>query len=474
MEVASVAETKPRPKLNKKAVEMAKQEPKVRAKNFSEVALGYTEAEAQEEASRCLCCPNPLCRTGCPVEVPIPTFVKCIKEKKYAEGIAAIKSKNALPAVCGRVCPQEVQCQAKCVIGKMGDPISIGRLERFLADWERDNGSQLPPKAPDTGKKVAVIGAGPAGLTVAADLVKLGHKITMFEALHVGGGVLSYGIPEFRLPKAIVQGEVNYVQNLGVELRLGNLVGRIHTIPELMKNGYEAVFIGSGAGLPQFTGCPGENLGGIFSANEFLIRVNLMKAYLFPEYDTPIRLGKKVVVIGSGNVAMDCARSSMRLGSEVCLLYRRSRNELPARHEEIENAEEEGLMCKFLAAPMEFYGDEKGWVKAMKVIAMELTEPDAKGRRGVREVPGSEFTMDVDTVIIAIGQTPNPIIQSTTGGLQSDPKRGTICVNEVGKTSLEGVYAGGDVATGAATVISAMGAGKRAAKAMHEYLANKK
>jgi len=469
-----VAETKPKPKLNKKAVEMAKQEPHIRAKNFKEVALGYTEAEAQEEASRCLCCPNPLCRTGCPVDIPIPTFVKCIKEKKYAEGIAAIKTKNALPAVCGRVCPQEVQCQSKCVIGKMGEPISIGRLERYLADWERDNGSQLPSKAPDTGKKVAVIGAGPAGLTVAADLVKLGHKITMFEALHIGGGVLSYGIPEFRLPKAIVQGEVNYVQKLGVDLRLGNLVGRIHTIPELMKNGYDAVFIGSGAGLPQFTGCPGENLGGIFSANEFLIRVNLMKAYLFPEYDTPIRLGKKVVVIGGGNVAMDCARSSMRLGSEVCLLYRRSRNELPARLEEIENAEEEGLVCKFLAAPMEFYGDEKGWVKAMKVIAMELTEPDAKGRRGVREVPGSEFTMDVDTVIIAIGQTPNPIIQSTTDGLQSDPKRGTICVNEVGKTSLDGVYAGGDVATGAATVISAMGAGKRAAKAMHEYLNNKK
>ena len=469
-----MAEVKPKPKLNKKAVEMAKQEPHVRNKNFSEVALGYTEAEAQEEAARCLCCPNPMCRTGCPVEVPIPTFVKAIKEKKYAEGIAAIKTKNALPAVCGRVCPQEVQCQSKCVVGKMGDPISIGRLERFLADWERDNGSQLPPKAPDTGKKVAVVGAGPAGLTVAADLVKLGHKITMFEALHVGGGVLSYGIPEFRLPKAIVQGEVNYVQKLGVDLRLGNLVGRIHTIPELMKNGYDAVFIGSGAGLPQFTGCPGENLGGIYSANEFLIRVNLMKAYLFPEYDTPIRLGKKVVVIGGGNVAMDCARSSMRLGSEVCLLYRRSRNELPARHEEIENAEEEGLECKFLAAPVEFYGDEKGWVKAMKVIAMELTEPDAKGRRGVKEVPGSEFTMDVDTVIIAIGQTPNPIIQRTTGGLQSDPRHGTICVNEVGKTSLDGVYAGGDVATGAATVISAMGAGKRAAKAMHEYLINKK
>jgi glutamate synthase (NADPH/NADH) small chain len=410
------------------------------------------------------------------VEVPISAFIKCIREKKYAEGIATIKTKNALPAVCGRVCPQEEQCQKKCVIGKIGEPVSIGRLERFLADWERQNDSQtLPSKAPPpTGKKVAIVGAGPAGLTAAADLVKLGHEITMFEALHVGGGVLMYGIPEFRLPKAIVQNEVNYVQKLGVDLRLGNLVGRIHTIPELMKNDYDAVFIGSGAGLPQFTGCPGENLGGIYSANEFLIRVNLMKAYLFPEYDTPIRLGKHVVVIGGGNVAMDCARSSMRLGSEVCLLYRRSRNELPARHEEIENAEEEGLICKFLAAPVEFYGDEKGWVKAMKVIAMELTEPDAKGRRGVKTVPGSEFIMEVDTVIIAIGQTPNPIIQRTTDGLQSDPRHGTICVNEVGKTSLDGVYAGGDVATGAATVISAMGAGKRAAKAMHEYLISKK
>jgi glutamate synthase (NADPH/NADH) small chain len=469
-----VAEVKPKPKLNKKAVEMAKQDPKVRAKNFNEVALGYNEAEALEEANRCLQCPKPQCITGCPVDVPIPAFIKLLKEKKYAEGIALIKAKNALPAVCGRVCPQEVQCQAKCVVGKMGDPISIGRLERFLADWERDNGSQIPQKAPASGKKIAIVGAGPAGLTAAADLVKLGHDVTMFEALHVSGGVLSYGIPEFRLPKAIVQNEVAYIQKLGVDLRVGNLVGRVHTIPELMKDGYEAVFIGSGAGLPQFTGCPGENLGGIYSANEFLIRVNLMKAFAFPEYDTPIRIGKHVVVIGGGNVAMDCARSSMRLGSDVCLLYRRSRTELPARHEEIENAEEEGLVCKFLAAPLEFYGDEKGWVKSMKCIAMELTEPDAKGRRGVKEIPGSEFTMDVDTVIVAIGQTPNPIIQRTTDGLQSDPRHGTICVNEVGKTSLDGVYAGGDVTTGAATVISAMGAGKRAAKAMHEYLMNKK
>jgi len=311
-------------------------------------------------------------------------------------------------------------------------------------------------------------------ISIAKNIAKLGHEVTQFEALHVGGGVLSYGIPEFRLPKAIVQNEVNYVQKLGVDLRLGNLIGRTHTIPELMKNGYDAVFIGSGAGLPQFTGCPGENLGGVYSANEFLIRVNLMKAFAFPDYDTPIRIGKHVGVIGGGNVAMDCARCSMRLGADVCLVYRRSRDELPARHEEIENAEEEGLVCKFLAAPLEFIGNERGWVKAMKCICMELTEPDARGSRGVKTIPGSEFTMDVDTVIIAIGQTPNPIIGRTTDGLVSDPKHGTICVDDVGKTSLDGVYAGGDVATGAATVISAMGAGKRAAKAMHEYLMNKK
>jgi glutamate synthase (NADPH/NADH) small chain len=408
------------------------------------------------------------------VEVPIPEFIKCIREKKYAEGIATIKTKNALPAVCGRVCPQEEQCQVKCVIGKVGEPVSIGRLERFLADWERDHGFQIPDKAPPTGKKVAIVGAGPAGLTAAADLVKLGHEVTMFEALHVGGGVLVYGIPEFRLPKAIVQNEVNYIEKLGVDLRLGNLVGRIHTIPELMKSGYEAVFIGSGAGLPQFTGCPGENLGGIYSANEFLIRVNLMKAFNFPAYDTPLRLGKHVVVIGGGNVAMDCARCSMRLGADVCLVYRRSRDELPARQEEIENAEEEGLVCKFLAAPVEFYGDEKGWVKSMKCICMELCEPDKSGRRSVKPIQGSEFIMETDTVIIAIGQTPNPIIQRTTDGLVTNPRHGTIIVDENGKTSLEGVYAGGDVATGAATVISAMGMGKKAAKAMHEYLMNKK
>ena len=471
-----MAETKPKPKpkIKKEVIEMPKQDPKKRVRNFNEVALGYTEEKALEEASRCLQCVKPQCVAGCPVEVPIPEFIKCISEKKYAEGIVAIKSKNALPAVCGRVCPQEEQCQVKCVLGKIGDPVSVGRLERYLADWERDHGFQIPKKAKPTGKKVAIVGAGPAGLTAAADLVKFGHEVVLFEALHLPGGVLVYGIPEFRLPKAIVGDEVNYIQKLGADLRVGNMIGRIHTIPELMKNGVDAVFIGSGAGLPRFMGVPGENLGGIYSANEFLIRNNLMKAFSFPEYDTPIRIGKHVVVIGGGNVAMDCARSSMRLGADVCLLYRRSRDELPARQEEIENAEEEGLVCKFLAAPIRFMGDEKGWVKAMDCQCMELGPPDQSGRRRPIPIKGSEFNMETDTVIIAIGQTPNPIIQRTTEGLEVNQKRGTILTDENGKTSLDGVYAGGDVVTGAATVISAMGAGKTAAKAIHEYLMSKK
>jgi glutamate synthase (NADPH/NADH) small chain len=471
-----VAETKPKPKpkIKKEAVEMPKQKPKERVKNFNEVALGYNDEQAIEEANRCLQCIKPQCVGGCPVEVPIPEFIKCLRERKYAEAIAKIKTKNALPAVCGRVCPQEEQCQVNCVVGRIGEPVSIGRLERYLADWEREHGFQMPEKPKPTGKKVAVVGAGPAGLTAAADLVKLGHEVVMFEALHLPGGVLVYGIPEFRLPKVIVRNEVAYIEKLGVDLRVGNLVGRTHTIPELMKSGFDAVFIGSGAGLPQFMGIPGENLGGVYSANEFLIRVNLMKAFKFPEYDTPLRLGKHVVVIGGGNVAMDCARSSMRLGADVCLLYRRSREELPARQEEIENAEEEGLVCRFLAAPLRFIGDEKGWVKAMECQAMELGPPDASGRRRPIPVKGSEFTMETDTVIMAIGQTPNPIIQRTTEGLVVNPRHGTIIVDENGKTSLEGVYAGGDVATGAATVISAMGMGKNAAKAIHEYLMNKK
>jgi glutamate synthase (NADPH) small chain len=451
-------------------VPMPRQEPKERVRNFKEVALGYTEEMALKEAARCLQCKNPQCRKGCPVDVPIPEFIELLRQGKYADAITVIKTKNALPAICGRVCPQEGQCQMRCVRGKKGDPVNIGRLERFLADWEREHGVHIPEKARPTGKKVAVIGAGPAGLTAASDLVKLGHEVTLFEALHVAGGVLSYGIPEFRLPKGIVKKEVEYVQRLGVDLRLGNLIGRILTIPELQAAGYDAIFIGSGAGLPQWTGCPGENLGGIYSANEFLIRVNLMKAYDFPNSDTPIRIGKHVVVIGGGNVAMDCARISMRLGATVCLNYRRSRTELPARREEIENAEEEGLICKFLSAPVEFYGDEKGWVRSMKVTCMELTEPDASGRQGCRAVPGSEFEMPVDTVIVAIGQTPNPIIQRTTAGLMTNPRHGTIIVDEDGRTNLKGVFAGGDIATGAATVISAMGAGKRAAKAMHQYL----
>ncbi|MBC7131191.1 NADPH-dependent glutamate synthase, partial [Candidatus Bathyarchaeota archaeon] len=391
------------------------------------------------------------------------------------EAIRKIKEKNSLPAVCGRVCPQENQCQKYCVLGKVGDPVSIGRLERFLADWERARGFEIPEKAPPTGKRVAIIGAGPAGLTAAADLAKLGHEVTIFEALHLPGGVLVYGIPEFRLPKSIVQAEVEYIQKLGVELKLGYMIGRTFTIPELLKDkGYDAVFIATGAGLPRFMGLPGENLAGIYSASEFLIRVNLMKAYAFPDYDTPIRIGKHVTVIGGGNVAMDAARSALRLGAEqVSIVYRRTREEMPARLEEIENAEEEGIVFKFLTNPKRFIGDEKGWVKQMECIAMELGPPDESGRRRPIPIEGSEFLIDTDTVIIAIGRTPNPIIQRTTEGLEVT-KWGTIVTDENGKTSIEGVYAGGDVVTGEATVISAMGAGKRAARAIHEYLMSKK
>jgi len=465
-----VAENKPKPKLKKKATEMPKQNPEIRKRNFNEVALGYTEEQAKEEANRCLQCPKPQCIQGCPVEVCIPAFIKLIQEGKHEEAATEIKTKNALPAICGRVCPQEEQCQKFCVLGKVGDPLSIGRLERFVADWKRAKGTKTSKKVASTGKKVAVIGAGPAGLTAAADLVKMGHEVTIFEALHLPGGVLVYGIPEFRLPKSIVQAEVDYIEKLGVDLRLGYLIGKTYTIPELFKKDFDSVFIGTGAGLPAFLGAPGENLGGVYSANEFLIRVNLMKSYAFPEYDTPIRIGKHAVVIGGGNVAMDSARSAIRLGAEqVCLVYRRSRDEMPARNEEIENAEEEGLVCKFLANPTRFIGDEKGWVKAMECICMELGPPDNSGRRRPVPIKGSEFTMDVDTVIVAIGRTPNPIIQSTTKGLEVT-KWGTILVDEKGKTSLEGVYAGGDIVTGEATVISAMGAGKKAAKSIHEYL----
>lgn len=451
---------------------MPKQEPKVRAHNFNEVALGYSEEQALAEANRCLQCPKPQCVPGCPVEVPIPEFVKLVREHKFDDAIKKVKEKNSLPAVCGRVCPQEDQCQKGCVVGKAGDPVSIGRLERFVADYELAEGINPTAPPPPIGKKIAVVGAGPAGLVCAADLAKLGYEVTIFEALHVGGGVLMYGIPEFRLPKRIVQLEIDYVKKLGVKLQTDALIGRLFTIDELFKKGYNAVFIGSGAGLPQFMGIPGENLGGIYSANEFLIRVNLMKSYRFPEYNTPIRVGKHVVVIGGGNVAMDSARCALRLGADqVCIVYRRSREEMPARQEEIDNAEEEGIICKFLAAPLRFIGDEHGWVKAMECIAMELGPPDESGRRRPVPIKGSEFTMDVDTVIVAIGRTPNPIIQKTTKGLETT-KWGTIVVKDetTGQTSLEGVYAGGDIVTGEATVISAMGAGKKAARAIHDYL----
>ncbi|MEM2994696.1 MAG: NADPH-dependent glutamate synthase [Candidatus Bathyarchaeia archaeon] len=469
-----MSEASAKPKIQKKSVSIPKQDPKVRVKNFDEVALGYTEEQALAEANRCLQCKNAPCVRGCPVEIDIPAFIKLLREKKFDEAIKKIKEKNSLPAICGRVCPQEEQCQKQCTLGKVGDPVSIGRLERFVADWERQRGFNIPEKPPSTGRKVAVIGAGPAGLTVAADLAKLGHEVVIFEALHLPGGVLIYGIPEFRLPKSIVQAEVEYIKRLGVQIRLNHLIGRTYTIPELLKRGFDAVFIGTGAGLPQFLGVPGENLGGIYSANEFLIRVNLMKAYKFPEYDTPIKVGEKVVVIGAGNVAMDSARSALRLGAEqVTIVYRRSREEMPARKEEIENAEEEGVKFQFLTAPTRFIGDEKGWVKQMECIRMELGPPDESGRRKPIPIKGSEFLMDTDTVIIAIGRTPNPIIQRTTEGL-AVTKYGTVVTDENGKTNLEGVYAGGDIVTGEATVISAMGAGKKAAKAIHEYLMSKR
>lgn len=471
-------EAKPKPsprKLVKKAVAMPKQKPEVRRRNFDEVALGYSEEQTVAEANRCLQCPKSQCVPGCPVEVEIPELIKLICERKFDEAIKKVKEKNSLPAICGRVCPQEEQCQRNCVVGKAGDPISIGRLERFVADYELARGVNPPQVPPSTGKKVAVIGAGPAGLTCAADLAKLGHDATIFEALHIGGGVLMYGIPEFRLPKRIVQAEIDYVKRLGVKLQTDALVGRIFTIKEFFEKGFGAVFIGSGAGLPQFMRLPGENFGGIYSANEFLIRVNLMRSYAFPEYDTPIRVGCNVAVIGAGNVAMDSARSALRLGAgNVYIVYRRSRDEMPARAEEIENAEEEGVIFKLLTNPTRFFGDEHGWVKGMECIRMELGAPDESGRRRPVPIAGSEFVMDVDTVVVAIGRTPNPIIQRTTSGLEVT-KWGTIVADEAtGKTSLEGVYAGGDIVTGEATVISAMGAGKRAAKAIHEYITKKR
>jgi glutamate synthase (NADPH/NADH) small chain len=452
-------------------VEMPKQTPEERVKNFDEVALGYTEEQAIQEASRCLGCKNPQCIKGCPVDVDIPSFIGLIKTEKYVEAAAKIKETNALPAICGRVCPQENQCQKHCVLGVRSEPVAIGRLERFAADYERKHRELSKPVK---GKKlghVAVVGAGPAGLTVAADLLNRGYDVEVFESLHEAGGVLMYGIPEFRLPKAIVQAEVEYVKSLGARVHLDATIGRLHTISELFESGFEAVFIGSGAGLPRFLNVPGENLKGIYSANEFLIRTNLMKAYRFPEYRTPITVGRNVAVIGGGNVAMDSARCAKRLGAEnVYIVYRRGREELPAREEEVENAEEEDVIFRLLNNPVRFIGDDRGYVTQMECINMKLGEPDDSGRRRPIEVEGSEFLMDVDNVVVAIGQTPNPIIQVTTEGLEVT-RWGTLVVDEeTMKTSIDGVYAGGDVVSGAATVISAMGAGRRAARAIHEHL----
>ncbi|MBS7606689.1 MAG: NADPH-dependent glutamate synthase [Candidatus Bathyarchaeia archaeon] len=458
-----------------KAVPMPKQSPQVRIHNFNEVALGYSEEQSLMEAERCLQCANPQCVQGCPIEVDIPAFIKLLKEGKFREAVMKIKEKNNLPAICGRVCPQEDQCQKNCVLGKRGEPIQIGRLERFLADWEREHKVEIPEKKPSTGKRVAVVGSGPAGLTVAGDLAKLGHEVVIFEALHEPGGVLTYGIPEFRLPKNIVQAEIEYIKRLGVTIRTNVLIGRLYTVQELLSDeGFDAVFIGTGAGPPIFMGIPGENLCGIYSANEFLIRVNLMRSYLFPRWDTPIKVGERVAVIGAGNVAMDASRCALRLGAkEAHIVYRRSRAEMPARKEEIENAEEEGIIFDFLTLPVAYHGDESGWVKKMECIRMQLTEPDETGRRRPVPIQSSNFTMDIDTVIVAIGRRPNPLIQQTTPGLRV-AEDGTIIVDENMQTSIKGVYAGGDIVTGEATVISAMGAGKKAAKSIHKYLMGNK
>ncbi|MGN0370617.1 MAG: NADPH-dependent glutamate synthase [Butyrivibrio sp.] len=456
-----------------KRVPVREQEPQVRAKNFEEVCLGYNEEEAMAEASRCLNCKNAMCMQGCPVSINIPGFINEVKQGNFEAAYRIISESSALPAVCGRVCPQESQCEGKCIRGIKGEPVSIGKLERFVADWAREHGITPSVTADKKNKKVAVIGSGPSGLTCAGDLAKLGYDVTIFEALHKAGGVLVYGIPEFRLPKEkVVQAEVENVKKLGVKIETNVVVGKAVKIDELMEEGFEAVFIGSGAGLPRFMGIPGENANGVFSANEYLTRSNLMKAFE-EDYATPIVAGTKVAVVGGGNVAMDAARTALRLGAEVHIVYRRSEEELPARVEEVHHAKEEGIIFDLLTNPTEILVDEKGWVKGMKCVRMELGEPDASGRRSPVEIPGSEFTMDLDTVIMSLGTSPNPLISSTTSGLDIN-KRKCIIANEVnGQTSKIGVFAGGDAVTGAATVILAMGAGKAAAKGIDEYLSNK-
>ena len=457
-----------------KKVPVREQDPKVRATNFEEVCYGYNEEEAVAEAGRCLGCKNAQCVQGCPVKINIPGFIGAIKENNYEEAANIIAKSSALPAVCGRVCPQESQCEGKCIRGIKGEAVSIGKLERFVADWSRENG--FVPKAAEEklNKKVAVIGSGPAGLTCAGDLAKLGYDVTIFEALHEPGGVLTYGIPEFRLPKQkVVKPEIENVKKLGVKIETNVIIGKSVTVDELMdEEGFEAIFIGSGAGLPKFMGIPGENANGVFSANEYLTRSNLMKAFR-EDYDTPITKSQKVVVVGGGNVAMDAARTALRLGAEVHIVYRRSEAELPARVEEVHHAKEEGIIFDLLRNPTEILVDEKGWVKGMNVIKMELGEPDASGRRRPVEVAGSEYTIDCDTVIMSLGTSPNPLISSTTGGLEINRHKCIVADECTGQTSREGVFAGGDAVTGAATVILAMEAGKAGAKGIHEYLSNK-
>ncbi|MCI6921062.1 MAG: NADPH-dependent glutamate synthase [Lachnospiraceae bacterium] len=457
-----------------KKTPVREQDPKVRATNFEEVCLGYNKEEAMEEASRCINCKNAQCIKGCPVSINIPGFIEKVKNGDVEGAYQVISESSALPAVCGRVCPQESQCEGKCIRGIKGEPISIGKLERFVADSAREAGIKPQGAEKKNGKKVAVIGSGPAGLTCAGDLAKMGYEVTIFEALHEPGGVLVYGIPEFRLPKTkVVAKEIENVKSLGVKIETNVVVGKAVTIDELLEEeGFDAVFIGSGAGLPKFMGIPGEQANGVFSANEYLTRSNLMKAFR-EDSNTPIMHGKKVAVVGGGNVAMDAARTALRLGAEVHIVYRRSEEELPARVEEVHHAKEEGIIFDLLTNPVEILEDEKGWVNGIKCIKMELGEPDESGRRRPVEVPGSEFVIDVDTVIMSLGTSPNPLISSTTKGLEINKRKCIIAEEDCGKTTKEGVYAGGDAVTGAATVILAMGAGKTAAKGIDEYLSNK-
>lgn len=451
--------------------EMPCQEPLVRAHNFEEVALGYTQETAVEEAKRCLQCKKPLCRTGCPVEVLIPDFIKKIAEGEFEESARILKIKNSLPAVCGRVCPQEVQCESKCILGIKGESVAIGRLERFAADFGMKSNQAKFEKVEPTGKRVAIIGAGPSGLACAGDLAKAGHAVTILEALHVAGGVLMYGIPQFRLPKEIVQTEIANLKKMGVEILTNQVVGKITSVDELMENGFDAVFIGTGAGLPYFMDIPGENLNGVYSANEFLTRTNLMKGYKFPDYATPVKVGKNVAVLGAGNVAMDSARTALRLGAEnVYIVYRRSRAEMPARNEELEHAEEEGIQFRLLTNPVAIQGDERGWVKSLTCLRYELGEPDASGRRSPIAIKGSEFEIPMDTVVVAIGQGPNPLVTKSTPGLVLNKRGNIVADEETLMTSKPGVFAGGDIVTGAATVILAMGAGKKAAAGIEAYL----